>query len=219
MAMEGIQEMCKVLLRAAAAAAVLALTACSSEPAKTESTAAAETSAKKEPSGPPEPVLAKTAFYEMYKPARSWAPDLLVLSLKSGEVAGVKNVDGKAGQWTAIFASPSLRAARTYTYAVADQLPGITKGVRAESTIPWAGGSANALPFQNGDIVIDSDAAYKAALEKSGSWVKTHPDRKVSFSLGSASRYPNPMWYVLWGNEKTGYAVLVNVVTGKASTK
>src|SRR5207248_8510075 len=138
------------VLRAFAVDALLGVTACSSEPAKTtEARSVPETT--KKPAGPPEPVPAKTAYYEMYKAARVWAQDIEAISLTSGEVAGVTNVDGKAGQWTAVFASPSLRAIRPYTYAVADELPGITKGVRAQSTESWGGATARALPFQNSD--------------------------------------------------------------------
>src|SRR5580698_5404705 len=121
-----------LLIKAAFALAVLGLTACSSEPAKTTEAKTDTDAAKKAPAGPPEPVLGKAAFYEMYTPAHTWAADLVPISLKSGEVAGVKNSAGKAGVWTAVFGSPSQRAARTYTYAVAEQLPTIFKGVKAE---------------------------------------------------------------------------------------
>src|SRR5262249_4217519 len=97
----------KLFVQTAFAVAVIGLTAGSSEPAKT-SEVKTEDAAKKAPAGPPEPVTGKTAFYEMYTPAHAWAPDMLPLSLKSGEVAGVKNADGKAGLWTAVFGSPSL---------------------------------------------------------------------------------------------------------------
>src|SRR5580704_12732851 len=109
--------------------AVLGLTACSSEPAKAPEAKVETDAAAKKETGPPEPVTGKTAFYEMYTPAHAWAADLVPISLKNGEVAGVKNADGKAGVWTAIFGSPSQRAARTYVFSVADQLPDITKGV------------------------------------------------------------------------------------------
>src|SRR5579863_10636707 len=121
------------LMKAALAVAVVGLAACSSEPAKTTEAKTDTEAAKKAPAGPPEPVLAKTAFYEMYTPAHAWAADLLPISLKSGEVAGVKNAEGKAGLWTAVFGSPSQHAARTYTWAAAEQLPTIAKGVKAES--------------------------------------------------------------------------------------
>src|SRR5580704_16368243 len=112
-----------LLMRSALVVAVLALTACSSEPAKTTEAKTDTDAMKKAPAGPPEPVLAKTAFYEMYTPAHAWAADMVPISLKSGEVAGVKNAEGKAGVWIAVFGSASQHLARTYTYSVADGLP------------------------------------------------------------------------------------------------
>ena len=59
----------KHLLKAAVTlVAVLALTACSEAP-----TTETKSEAKKEPAAPTEPVPAKTAYYEMYRPARTWA--------------------------------------------------------------------------------------------------------------------------------------------------
>src|SRR4051794_236900 len=77
---------------------------------------------KAEPDKPEEPISAKGAFFEMYKVARSWATDLLPLSLVSNDVAGIKDESGKYPMWTAIFVSPSRREARTFSYAV------VTKG-------------------------------------------------------------------------------------------
>jgi hypothetical protein len=204
----------KTLLLSAAIAGLIGLTACSSEPAATTPKMDSEKMEKKAPAGPPEPVTAKTAFYAMYTPARAWAPDLLALSLISGEVQGVKNADGKFGYWTAVFASPSLHAARTYTYAVADQLPTIQKGVKAEGTESWAGPTQAQMTFQNSDFTIDSDAAYKIAADKAGDWLKEHADKPPSFTLGAAHRFPSPVWYIIWGDAKSGYAVYLSATTG-----
>src|SRR5580704_7446971 len=184
-----------LLMRSALVVAVLALTACSSEPAKTTEAKTDTDAAKKAPAGPPEPVLGKAAFYEMYTPAHTWAADLVPISLKSGEVAGVKNAAGKAGVWTAVFGSPSQRAARTYTYAVADELPTITKGIKAESPEAWAGPTTTVMTFQTSDFTIDSDAAYKAAAAKAGDWLKDPENaaKPVSLTLGAASRFPAPV--------------------------
>ena len=105
--------------------ATLVLSACSEAPPPA---AKVETEAKKEPAKAPEAVPAQLAFYEMYKPARTWATDLLALSVTSGEVPNIKNEGGKAGLWTAIFVSPSRKEARSFTYAVADN-GDIRKGV------------------------------------------------------------------------------------------
>ena len=204
----------KTLLLSAAIAALIGLAACSSQPAATTEAKTDTKAAEKKPEGPPEPVTAKTAFYAMYTPARAWAPDLLALSLVSGEVQGVKNADGKFGYWTAVFASPSLHQARTYTYAVAEQLPNIYKGVKAEGTENWAGPTQAQMTFQNSDFTIDSDAAYKIAADKAGNFLKEHPDKKPAFTLGAASRFASPVWYIIWGDKSSGYAVYLSASTG-----
>jgi hypothetical protein len=211
----------KNLFKGAFVVAVLGLTACSSEPAKTAEVKTETEAAKKAPAGPPEPVTGKTAFYEMYTPAHAWAADMVPISLKSGEVKGVKNAEGKAGVWTAVFGSPSQHAARTYTYAVAEELPSIFKGVKAESPDAWAGPTTAVMTFQTSDFTIDSDAAYKAAATKAADWLKEPENaaKPVSLSLGAATRFPAPVWYILFGNSKSGFVALVNASTGNIIAK
>src|SRR5579884_2999531 len=185
------------LLCGLAAIALLGLGACSSS-SPTPAPATADTKMESKPAGPPQPVAAKEAYYEMYTPARKWSQDIQGVSLVSGELPGVKNADGKAGCWTAVFGSPSLRQARTFVYCVADSLPAYTKGVKEEGTDAWAP-NAKAMPFENTDFKIDSDAAYKTAAGKAGDWLKDHADKELVMTLGNATRYPNPVWYFLWG--------------------
>ncbi len=201
-------------------AAAIGLTACSSEPAKTtEAKTDAETA--KAPAGPPVPVAAKAAFWEMYTPAHGWAADLQPISLKSGDVAGVKNADGKAGLWTAVFGSASQHSARTYTYSVADQLPEITKGVTAKLAQSWAGPTRDVMTFQTGDFAIDSDAAYKTAAAKAAAWLKEkdNAEKPVSLSLGAAARFPAPVWVILFGSSKSGFVAVINATDGNPITK
>ena len=190
-------------------------TACSEAPRTTES----KTEAKKEALKPPEPVSGKAAFYEMYKPARTWASDLLPLSLANGEVAGMKNEAGKAAMWTAVFVSPSRREARTFSYSVVDQGSTIHKGVTVGGAELWSGATSKSGPFQTTEFVIDSDVAYDTASKKAAAWLKKHPDKNVTFYLGKSSRFPAPVWYVLWGNNKSGYAANVNATTGAIAGK
>jgi len=204
-----------VLVTAIAVGAALVMTACSEAP-KTETTAGPE--AKQEAAAPTEPVLGKTAFYEMYKPARAWATDLLVLSLASGEVEGFKIQGGKAAMWTAVFVSPSKQAARTFTYAIVDQLPKVHKGVFEGGTESWTGSTKQSEPFQMAEIAYNSDAAEEAAAEKAASFLKKNPNKPLSFFLGKADRFPAPVWYVLWGDKKLGYSAFVNATTGKVMT-
>jgi hypothetical protein len=200
----------KVLLTAIAMVAALELSACSEAP---KTTAKLETEVKKEPAKAPEAVTAQRAFYEMYKPARTWAIDLLALSVTSGEAPNIKNEDGKAGLWTTVFVSPSRREARTFTYAVVES-GDIPKGINVGPVLPWGGATKASKPFTSSEFTVDSDAAYKTAFGKAEGWVKKHPNMQPTFRLGNASRFSAPVWYIMWGTTKNGYAALVNATTG-----
>jgi hypothetical protein len=201
----------RVFLTATVVIGALGLPACSRAP---KTAAKVESEASKEAAKAPEAVTAKQAFYEMYKPARVWATDLLALSVTSGEVPDIKNADGKAGLWTITFVSPSRKEARIFTYAVVDSGADFRKGVNVSNALPWGGATPTSKVFSSSEFAVDSDAAYKAAFEKAAGWLKTHPNQKATFRLGNASRYPAPVWYVMWGTRKNGYAALVNALTG-----
>jgi len=188
----------------------LLLPACSEAPKP----AANVDTEKKEPAKPPEAISARSAFFETYKTARSWATDLLALSVTSGEIPSIANKDGKAGLWTIVFASPSLKQARKFTWAVADSGADIRKGVNVDNAVDWAGATPTSMTFAATEFAVDSDAAYKTGLEKAEAWVKAHPGEKVSFKLGNASKYAAPVWYIMWGTPKNGFAALVNATTG-----
>jgi hypothetical protein len=200
----------KVLLTATAMVAALVLSACSEAP---NTTAKVETEVKKEPAKAPEAVTAQRAFYELYKPARAWATDLLALSVASGEVPNIKNEDGKAGLWTAVFVSPSRKEARTFTYAAVDSGDN-RRGVNIGNVLAWGGATKTSKPFSSSEFAVDSDAAYKTASAKAADWLKKHPNEKATFRLGNASRFSAPIWYIMWGTTKNGYAALVNATTG-----
>ena len=204
------------ILKAVLAGAVISfLTACSQAP-QAPST---ETKKAEEPKKASEPVAAQTAFFEMYKPARTWATDLLALSLASNEIPGIRNEEGKAAMWTAVFVSPSRREARTFFYAIADHGTTIHKGVAIGGAQGWTGETPKSQPFQITEFAVNSDAAYKTARGKAEAWLKTHPDAQVSFFLGKAARIPAPVWYIQWGTAKSGYAVYVNATTGEVISK
>ena len=195
----------------ATAAAFLLLTACSEAP-KTE----AAPESKPEAAAPTGPVTAKTAFWEMYKLAFKWSKDAEPLNMTAKVIPEMKFEDGKTGEWTGIFVSPSLKEARTITYAVA----GEHKGTAISSGQPWYGGDAKSKAFLTGTFVVDSDAAFKTAAAKAADWVKKNPDKKVQMYLVSESRFANPVWYVIWGDAaKFGYVAFIDATTGLALNK
>lgn len=199
-------------IKAPVVIAVLALAACSEAPKP--STTAATTEPAKE-AGPPQPITAKTAYWEMYKLAHSWAADMMPISLASKEIPGYKNEDGKAAMWVGTFASPGKREYRVFTYAIVSQDPDIHKGVSVGNSIPWGGPTREVMPFTSSDFAVDSDEAYKAAHEKAEAFLKKYPDKKVTLTLGYGSAFPAPVWYVLWGDKKLGFFQVVNATSGK----
>jgi len=196
-----------------AGAVMFLLSACT----QTAQKPATETKAETVANQPAEPVAAREAFFEMYKPARAWAKDLMPLSLVSGDIPGFRNTDGKAALWTAVFVSPSLRQARTLTYAIADHAPDIHKGIDIGGAEPWSGDTPKSQSFLIAEFSVNSDAAYKTAADKAEPWLKKHPDLPVALALGKTSRFSGPVWYIQWGTKKLGYAAFVNATTGDFS--
>lgn len=209
-------------LKASLLLAVLSLTGCS-ELTNPVSPAAKTETEKKEPAVPAEPVTAKTAFWEMYKSAHAWAPDLMPLKMEAKVVPGSKGPawqGGKAAMWEASFGSMSRKEARNLTYSIVSQPPDIHKGVSIGGPIPWFGQTHDAMAFQTAEFVVDSDAAYETAVKSAAAWLKKNPDKELTtMSLGNAARFPGPVWYFLWGNTKSGYFLLVNASTGKPMAK
>ena len=196
-------------------AAAMVFTACSEAPKPAADTKKEQAAPKKEeapvPSGP---VAAKSAFYEMYKPAREWAADLLPLTLTAGDIPGMTNEAGKAARWTAVFVSPARKEARTFFYAVADHGPDTHKGVTSGGTQTWTGETPKSRPFQITQFAIDSDAAYKTAATKAAGWLKGHPGRKPEMVLANSARFPGPVWQVMWGTQKNGYVTWIDATSG-----
>src|SRR5450756_2211677 len=84
---------------------------CSSEPSKP---ATAETPQPKAPQA----ITGSSAFYKCYASARFWAPDAQPYRVESHPEADSKGRDGKAGEWRAGFASPSLHSTKFYTLSL-----------------------------------------------------------------------------------------------------
>ena len=183
----------------------------STQPSVSDQSAAAP-----KPAAPPEPVTAKTAFWPMYTSARNWAADVVALRLMPSEVPGFKNEAGKAAMWQATFASPSQHEFRVYSYAIVTVQPDIHKGVVASLGQPWRGVTRDVMPIDLSSFNADSDAAYQAAVSAAEAWLKKNPDKQIStFQLGSAYKFDVPVWFLMWGDKKAGYAAYVDANSGK----
>jgi hypothetical protein len=209
---EEMTTMTKRFLQAGLAAGAFAVTiACSSAPTETAEAEKAPAKAAVVEA----PVTGKTAFWEMYKLGYAWAPDMQVLYLKSGNLEGVdvKGKDGEAPEWTLMVASASKKEAHEFSYRA------ITQGTKRRGVIsgaiqPWGGPTAKGQPFTTGEMKLDSNEALAKAAEKASAWMKENPGKEVSYYLGKESKYPAPVWGVLWGGEKSGFLVVVNALDG-----
>src|SRR5215467_5560769 len=124
---------------------------------------------KKEAEKPAEPATGQSALYKMYQVARSWAPDAQVLKMNTIPLSEVPNVPkGTGAAWQATFTSAARSQARTYTYSIVESQGNLHKGVFAGLEEGWGGPRGGNSPFPMMAVKIDTDAAYKTALEKGG---------------------------------------------------
>jgi hypothetical protein len=187
-------------------AAVLA--GCSDSPAPTIK--------KSEPS--PAPVTGRQAFQYLYGSSRIWAPDSMPLTIRSLHAPGVTGSNGTAGAWEVVFVSPATARARTYTWS-AVEAEGLHKGVFPGQQETWHAGGPN-QPFSPALLKVDTPDALDAASKSAASYLSKPGDRPmVDYLLDfeAATRFPNPVWHVLWGGSVSSaeYSVIVDASTGK----
>ncbi len=185
------------------------LGSCGSEPSKP--------AANSEAAKPAEPVTGLHALYQMYTAARSWAPDLQVLSLNSLHLDQVKDQPGKSGAWQATFASPSQSKSRTYTFSTIEASMTMHQGVNPDTPRDWTN---NGMSFLIGAAKIDSDQAWTTALEHAKEYAAKHPDEQIAYTLEMEHGMGNPQWRVIWGASATvsAYSILIDATTGKFTT-
>ena len=207
----------KLIMAGGLAALTLGLlTGCSSKdtPPVAKVPAAAETTET------PQIVTAKTAFWPMYKAARAWSTDVVLIRLTAKPVQGYTNGAGKAGLWEAVFGSPSLHQYRTYTYSIVAVPPTIHKGVASGFAIPWRGETRDAMAIDLTQFNVDSDTAFVTASTTAADWLKKNPNKELaSLEMGQTYRFQGPVWYMLWGDKKSGYNALVDGGSGKLLSK
>ena len=173
--------------------------------------------AKKAESKAAAPMTGKDAYWEVYKLARQWSPDIQVLSLKSETVPGSAAGDGKAAAWTVAVASPTMKQMRTITWSLVP-FGAFKKGMNSGAPVAWAGPTTKSKPFSMTDVTLDSSDAEKKATDdpKGATWLKAHPGLPVEYYLGSEQKYPAPVWVVTHGNKAERYTKALLSSTGAA---
>jgi hypothetical protein len=87
----------------------------------------------------------------------------------------------------------------------------------------WSGPRGGNSPFPMMAVKIDTDAAYKTALEKGGGtdYDKKNPGKPISFLLEKVQKFPDPVWRVIWGESAgtSNFSVYVDASTGDFKEK
>ena len=195
------------------AAALLAmLTGCSDTPTASV--------AKKE-AEKPEPVTGQSAVFKMYQMARAWAPDSQVMKMQSMHLSEVKEgAPGTAAAWQATFVSDAKSRARSYTFSIVEGEGNLHKGAFAGPEEGWSGAHGIESPFLMAAVKIDTDAAYKTAMETPRShaaeYDKKNPGKPITFLLENNRKFPDVSWRVIWGESvgTSNFSVMVDASTG-----
>jgi hypothetical protein len=189
------------------------LTACSDTPTTT--------TAKKEPEKL-EPVTGQTGVFKMYQMARSWAPDSQVMKMQSMHLSDVKEgPPGTAPAWQGTFVSATKAQARSYTYSIVEGEGNLHKGAFAGPEEGWSGPHGMNGPFLMAAIKVDSDTAYKTAMDNPRShaaeYDKKNPGKPITIILEKTTKHPNPAWRVIWGESAgtSNFSVLIDASTGE----
>lgn len=190
-----------------AAAAAILLTSCADDPAPL-----------KKAEAPAAPISGRQAFQYMYGSSRMWAPDSLPLTVRSLHVAGVEPEAGKAGAWEIVFVSASNGRARTYTWSSVEA-EGLHKGVFPGQQESWRAAGAK-QPFSPALLKVDTTEAFAAAAKSAEAYVNkpgTRPPVNFMLEYETGTRFPNPIWHVLWGGSVSSaeYSAAVDATTGK----
>jgi hypothetical protein len=157
-----------------------------------------------------------SALFKMYQKARAWSADAQVLSLNSIHLQEVPQTPGTAGAWQAVFTSDQLGKSKTYTYSVVESTGNLHKGAFDGPEEGWAGKRGTNTSFPMAAVKIETDAAYKTALEQAADYDKKNPGMTISFVLEKNPKYNDPSWRVVWGESvgTSNFSVFVDASMG-----
>jgi len=195
-------------------AALLAiLTACSDTPP--------EPAAKKEPEKV-EPVTGQSALFRMYQMARSWGGlETQVLKMQSTRIPEVKDgPPGTAAAWQATLVSSAKGQSRDYTFSIVESEGNLHKGAFAGAESGWTGSRGVNSSFLMAAVKVDTDAAYKTAMEtassKAADYDKKNPGKPITILLEKTNKHPDPVWRIIWGESAgtSNFSVLIDASTG-----
>jgi len=184
------------------AAGLTLMAGCSSEPTNS-------TPAEKPQPKPPEQITGSAAFYKCYISARGWAADAQPYRVQSEPTTDSKGRDGKAAEWRASFASPSLHTTRPYTWALGDVSHSVEDA--------YSPTNSSTQIFNVQFLKTDTDKAFALAQEHGGEkLLQKEPDTPVLYVLEWDRQTNELLWHVIYGPDRdtAKLRIAINASTG-----
>jgi hypothetical protein len=157
------------------------------------------------------------AFQRTFPSARAWAGDCKPLVARSLVMDELKPAEGKAGAWEITYVSAERSQVRIYTWS-ALEVGSLHEGVFGAQPDTWRGPAGQQKPFELAAVKVDTSAALQSAVAASSEYLNKPGDKpQITYFLEDTSRYPDPVWRVLWGPSvgAAKYSVLVDATSGK----
>jgi len=164
-------------------------------------------------------VSGQSAAFEMYKTARAWNGDAVLLRLESMDIPEAKAEPGKHGAWKATFVSLAKKQKRDFMYSVAESSAGVHKGVFPGDESLYVANTQHRT-FAISEIKIDTTEALETAKKQKeiADFAAKNADTPVQFVLEwNTQLAPVAAWRVYWGASiSTSQAsVFVDAADGK----
>jgi hypothetical protein len=159
----------------------------------------------------PEYATGRLAFQKLYVSARAFAGDVQPYRLQSIYTADAPVDKGKAGIWSAQFASASRRSIKSYTWSgvSGENMPerGVSHGT--EDTYNPSNSSTHVFDMQF--LKIDSDKAFDEAQKHGGeALIKKNPKQPVFFLLEWSPKN-RLVWHVIYGENRNDAKLAIAV--------
>ncbi len=187
---------------------IVLLNGCESKKAEQPKEQAAESKPKAEA---PEYETGRQAFQRLYVSARAFAADVKPYHLQSNYTPDSPVTEGKAGIWSAQFASPSRRSIKAYTWSGLSGEGMPDRGVSHGTEDTYNPSNSSTRVFDMAFLKVDSDKAFKVAQEHGGAAIlKKDPKQPVFFILEWNGKN-QLVWYVVYGDSRNNAKLTVSV--------
>ena len=188
--------------------AALVLVSCSSKPAQQSSSPAAE----QKKAEPAEYKTGQQAFQNLYVSARSFAADIKPYRLQSLYTEGAPVQEGKAGIWTAQFASASRKGIKAYTWSGISGEGAPERGVTHGTEDDYNPANTSTKVFEVAFLKIDSSKAFDEAQKHGGDKLfKANPKQPVFFILDWNPKDNELIWHVIYGTNRNDAKLAVAI--------